>query len=133
MAGTDPASGFVEKDAMMGDKIDARMGDITMGDAGKIHARMGDITKGGTGKEMKDHPSYESSAEASFESKVSSWSKELNLWKSFKIMQRHCLHNLSEPDFLIDTQLFKLGRNLRKFYHLLLIRTISSLMQRQRR
>ena len=66
MAGTDPASGFVEKDAMMGDKIDARMGDITMGD---------------TGKEMKDHPSYESSADASFESRVSSFSKELNLWK----------------------------------------------------
>ena len=80
MAGTDPASGVVEKDAMMGDKIDARMGDITMGDAGKIHARMGAITTGGTGKEMKDHPSYESSAEASFESKVSSCSKELNLW-----------------------------------------------------
>ena len=59
MAGTDPASGFVEQDARMGDKIDARMGDITMGDAGKIHARMGDITKGDTGKEMKDHPNYE--------------------------------------------------------------------------
>ena len=76
MAGTDPASGFVEQDAKMGDKIDARIGDITMGDAGKIHARMGDITKGDTGKEMKDHPSYE----ASFESKVSSCSKELNLY-----------------------------------------------------
>ena len=80
MAGTDPASGFVEKDAMMGDKIDARMGDITMGDAGKIHARMGDITKGDTGKEMKNHASYESSPEASFESKVSSCSKELNFY-----------------------------------------------------
>ena len=103
MAGTDPASGFVEKDGRMGDKIDARMGDITMGDAGKIHARMGDITKGDTGKEMKDHPNYESSSEASFESKVSSCSKKLNLSKSFKITQRHCPHNLDEPDSFIET------------------------------
>ena len=100
MAGTDPASGFVEQDGRMGDKIDARMGDITMGVAGKIHARMGDITKGDTGKEMKDHPNYESSSEASFESKVSSCSKES---KSFMITQRYCPHNLEEPDSFIET------------------------------